>query len=859
MNGMRFAVAGMLFAWLAACSKAPEITDGVSQELAQFRAQAYSDLRYDLRFVIPASPAEPVLGEEAIRLTIRESGAPLVLDFVADSAQVSKVEVNGAPARYSLQHGHLVIAKEGLRKGENTIRIAFVAGDASLNRQAEFMYTLFVPDRASRAFPCFDQPDMKAIYRLELHIPDDWVAVANGEEQSVKSINGGKRYVFEPTKPLSTYLFAFAAGRFQIETAEIDGRTMRMFHRETDANRVRRNRDTIFQLHAQALKFLEEYTGIQYPFGKFDIVLIPSFQFGGMEHPGAILYRASSLMLTESATQSQKLGRANVIAHETAHMWFGDLVTMKWFNDVWMKEVFANFMAAKITRPAFPELDYELRFLLRHFPRAYSVDRTAGTHPIRQTLDNLNEAGTMYGAIIYQKAPIVLKQLETLIGEARFREGVREYLNQYAFANATWPDLVTILDRISPYDLQRWSRIWVEGAGRPEIEVNVAQQNDTIARAALVQRDPLGKNRVWPQRLRVVAGYPDSLVASTLMLEQTETAIEALAAHPAPGFILPNGGGLGYGLFVLDAGTRHYLLQHLPKLNPDLLRGAAWVDLWELMLNETIPPKPLLESGMAVIRQEREEMILSQVLNDVGTLFWRFLPDSLRQVVAPRLEEGIWSRLQRVKKRTMKATLLAAFRRVAFTQKGTQWLYDLWRRRERIAGLPLSERDETRLALELAVRLPEKAEAILKKQLGRINNPDRRKRLEFIMPALSAQQDVRDRFFERLKQVENRQQEPWVLEAVRYLHHPLRAKEAEKYIGPALDLVLEIQQTGDIFFPKRWLDATLSGHNSVAAAETVQRFLAVHAGYPHRLRLKILQSADGLFRASRIVHGWTGP
>jgi aminopeptidase N len=132
------------------------------------------------------------------------------------------------------------------------------------------------------------------------------------------------------------------------------------------------------------LDFLEDYTGIPFSLEKFDFVLIPSFQYNGMEHPGSVLYRASSVLLDESATQAQLLRRASLIAHETAHMWFGDLVTMRWFNDVWMKEVFANFMAAKIINPSFPELNHDLRFLMAHYPGAYAVDRSAGANPIRQ-------------------------------------------------------------------------------------------------------------------------------------------------------------------------------------------------------------------------------------------------------------------------------------------------------------------------------------------------------------------------------------------------------------------------------------------------------------------------------------------
>ena len=201
---------------------------------------------------------------------------------------------------------------------------------------------------------------------------------------------------------------------------------------------------------------------------------MPSFQFGGMEHPGAIFYNAGSMLLDESATENQMLGRASLIAHETAHMWFGDLVTMRWFNDVWMKEVFANFMAAKIVNPSFPKVNHELRFLRRATtpPRTRWTARP-GTHPIRQELANLNEAGSLYGAIIYQKAPIVMRQLERLLGADALRDGLRVYLKQFAFGNATWLDLVRVLDERTDRDLAAWSRSWVEEAGRPSIRTEL--------------------------------------------------------------------------------------------------------------------------------------------------------------------------------------------------------------------------------------------------------------------------------------------------------------------------------------------------------------------------------------------------
>ncbi|MEJ2186820.1 MAG: M1 family aminopeptidase, partial [Gemmatimonadota bacterium] len=345
---------------------------GISWTLAQARSRDLSNVTYDVSFRIPANRSDAIHGR--VRAGFDWSGdGPLVLDFAAPRDHVLGVSVGGSPAGYALLAGHIVIPANLLKHGRQEVEVTFVAGDGPLNRNDDFMYTLFVPDRAHEAFPCFDQPDLKARFTLELDLPTAWKAVSNGaqEDSTVNGVRTVRR--FAQTRPLPTYLFAFAAGDFHVETATRHGRVMHMYHRESDSTKVARNAKAIFDLHDRALRWLEDYTGIPYPFGKFDFVLIPSFQYGGMEHPGAIYYRANSLMLDESATLNQELGRASVISHETSHMWFGDLVTMRWFNDVWMKEVFANFMAAKIVNPSFPEIDHELRFLLAYYPAAYGV------------------------------------------------------------------------------------------------------------------------------------------------------------------------------------------------------------------------------------------------------------------------------------------------------------------------------------------------------------------------------------------------------------------------------------------------------------------------------------------------------
>src|ERR1051325_11098945 len=554
---------------------------GVAEELARERAAAYSSVRYDLAFTLPVNRQQAVEGVLRLTLTL---AAPrrIVVDFSAPKERVRSVRVGENAVTPEYVEDHLIIPAAATRGGENRIVIEFAAGDDALNRNDDFLYTLFVPARAHLTFPCFDQPDIKARYTLALDVPAGWETVANAPEAGRESTGERLRVRFAETRPLPTYLFGFVAGRFSIERATRNGREMRMFHRETDAAKVARNRDALFDLHAAALAWLEDYTAIPYPFDKLDFILIPSFQFGGMEHAGAILYNATSMMLDQSATQNQLLNRASTIAHETAHMWFGDLVTMRWFNDVWMKEVFANFMAAKIVNPSFPTVNHELRFLLSNYPDAYSVDRTAGANPIRQTLTNLNDAGQLYGPIIYEKAPIVMRQLEMVVGERPFRDGLREYLKQYAFGNAAWLDLIRILDAKTPDNLAAWSRAWVEERGRPEFTTTLRlTKNDTIQRLTLTMNDPLRRGLVWPQRRRATLGSADAQKDVAVYANTRETVVREAEGLPKPLFILPNGGGLAYGLFLLDQESATYLLAIMPRIGDALTRGAAWVTLWD--------------------------------------------------------------------------------------------------------------------------------------------------------------------------------------------------------------------------------------------------------------------------------------
>ncbi|MCB0686486.1 MAG: hypothetical protein KDC53_08175 [Saprospiraceae bacterium] len=804
------------------------LDSGVSLNLVNERKRSVSNIEYDLSFLIPESKLEMITANETMRFHCAEIDN-LALDFKESSLNLKQMSVNGNPIDPSVINEHIVIPKKYLQE-ENVVEIEFIAGNLSLNRNEDYLYTLLVPDRARTVFPLMDQPNLKAKWQLSLDIPAAWEAVANGPVISVEVADNRKKISFEQTRPISSYLFAFAAGKFQrMSNPEGD---MTMYYRETDTLKIQRNAPEIFSLHRKALDWLETYTGIKYPFQKFDFALIPTFQYGGMEHPGSIFYRERSLMLDESASINQELRRASLIAHETAHMWFGDLVTMDWFNDVWLKEVFANFMAAKIVNPSFPEIDHDLRFLLAHYPAAYAVDRSEGTHPIQQPLDNLQDAGSLYGAIIYQKAPVVMRNLESIIGETQFQKGIQTYLNNFSFSNATWDDLIGILSKYSDLDLNQWNRDWVKKSGMPEISIQIS---DRMLDFDLVNSHD---NQIWPQQITLSL---DQDRESFMLTEKSQIEVDDRK-------ISINSNGRAYGYLNFSPDLQKYQNDDLSHPD-DLIRASSWMTLWEAFLHKKILPQEIYQCLLMALPSEKNPLILDYLSDILQTTYWHFMTDQ-RPQIQKEIESILFKGMTQETDESLQRIFYNAYSSITLSEVGIQNLQKIWAGNLPAFQLPLSENDKIRLALQLAVRNTPDVQKILKDQMDLTRNPDNKKRLEFLMPALSSDQGVRDHFFESLLLEENREQEPWVSEALSYLHHPLRARQSEKYILPSLQILPEIKKTGDIFFPKAWLDATLSGHSSTQAAKIVTDFLKDHPEIAPDLRNKILQSADILFRST---------
>mgnify|MGYP001086782106 CR=1 FL=1 len=832
---------------MTANSQGQEVTiePGVSLELATQRKALLSAINYELRFEIPENEDNAIAATASISFTLADSSEPLQLDFREDGDKLSRVAVNGSASDFRFEREHLIIPAAELQTGQNRIDIDFTAGDSSLNRNPGYVYTLFVPDRARTGFPLFDQPDLKATWELTLVVPEHWEAIANAPLAVILPADGTKELHFGRSDLISSYLFSFVAGEFEKVTRRVNGRQISLLHRESDTEKVARNIDAAFELHGAALSFLEDYTGINYPFQKFDFALIPGFQYGGMEHVGAIQYRSDGIFLDESPSQSQLLSRASLIAHETAHMWFGDLVTMEWFNDVWMKEVFANFIAAKAVNPSFPDINHELGFLVRHYPSAYAVDRSEGANPIRQDLENLNEAGSLYGNIIYNKAPVMMRQLEAIMGEEQFRNGLRQYLGRYAHGNATWPDLIGILDNLTEADLHQWSQVWVNNADRPRFDVEPGP-GDVIDTLHIRQRDPAGRGRVWPQRFDISSKLGQTSNTRTVYSLAPETTVPT---DPGQVVVL-NADGFGYGRFP----AQPEVLRQWSRLS-EVERGSLLISLYENMLDgSAIDPAVYANELLDIIVEADNQLLLNLALGQMESIYWTFLSESARDELTLAMEYELWRALEQTGDSSQKKIYFDSYLSVALSELALDRLQNIWNQSTSVEGLNLSENDYIDLATNLAIKLPEQSEAIATSQLERIENADRRRRFEFIIPALSSDQQARDEFFDSLTDEQNRTREPWVLDGLNALHHPLRVDDSQKYLQASLELLEEIQRTGDIFFPGRWLGASLGNYRSESAVKTVREFLAQRPDYNPQLRLKILQSADRMFRANQLLN-----
>ena len=843
----------LLIIFFISCDKKQEqltLEKGISYELAKYRKEQISDVVYNLNFKIPKEKENVISSKLELNFTLKNLLNDVYIDFNEETSKLKSIKVNSSKSEIDHQKEHIIVDKKKLILGENKVEIIFNAGETSLNRNDEFLYTLLVPDRASTLFPSFDQPDIKAKYNLIITVPKDWKVLTSAFEKSSIEIDGFREYIFKTSDLLSSYLFSFVAGKFTEKTKNPGAFDMRFLYRENNKEKIEESVDEVFKIHQKSIDFLESYTAVKFPFAKMDFAAIPPFQYGGMEHVGAIQYRQSSLFLDKNATQNRKLGRAKLIGHETSHMWFGDLVTMKWFNDVWMKEVFANFMADKIVNPVYPEINHTLSFMMSHYPSAYSEDRTKGTNAIRQNLDNLKNAGSLYGRIIYNKAPIMMRQLEYLLGEDAFKQGIQEYIKTYQNSNADWNELVAIFDKISAGDIKSWSDIWVNSSGRPifyeEIEYN---EKGNVTKFIIHQKAEDESEKVWTQSFKIqlkdTRGYVKNIDIRNM---GKSFDITSAIKDFKPKQVLYNTNGFGYGVYPIYKEE----IKNYQKITDKVSRGYQFINLYENMLIGNVIPLETYKVFLEAIKNENNELITNYLSASISNIFWTFLTEEQQSNIQNKTENQIFSLLQKKLPKNIKKTLFGLYKSIAISNDGKENLYQIWQEKKKIKNLFLNENDFTNLAIKLAIFEHPKASEILLAQQTKISNKDRLQRFKWLLPSLFSDENIRDNFMKSLLLKENREKESWVQLALNNIHHPLRQKSSAKHLKSILLILEEIQLTGDIFFPKNWLASSIGNYSSKEASNILSEFLDENSNYNPILLKKLLQTTDDLTRAQKI-------
>jgi aminopeptidase N len=911
-------------------AQTPPVEAGVSQKLAQWRAAHYSDVRYKLSITLEKG-APLMKGEIEIRVNIDAEGAKsdLVLDWRTTQFANDKDkpfaylnEANGKVFNnmplgsldmptHSIYNEHLVVLKRFLKSGENVFKIQFASpvktsGGAItryIDREdgAEYVYSLFVPSDASTAIPVFDQPDLKARFSLILAVPMEWKAISNTEVEKVgienlvipptnEKPNGESRrihhHLFKETKPISTYVFAFAAGDFVSFTdknsskippvelatmpkdvsAALQDMTARnsVYVRKSQAEKFKQHSAETFRLNREAVKYLESYFDFKFPFPKYDLVLIPEFPFNGMEHAGATFIRETSVIFPSEPTKNDFISRANVIFHEAAHQWFGDTVTMKWFDDLWLKEGFAEFMAYKTLEKTMPEYNAWKAFYERNKPLAYLTDATRGTTPIYQEIPNLSAAKSAYGNIVYRKAPSFLRQAEFYLGEDKFQTAVRAFLKKYQYKNAEWTDLVREFEAASGQDLKNWAKAWVTQRGMPKISVEIRKDIDVTpqgSRALIIlasgvglkQTNALNESGLWTMKTNFLSKFRDGRTEEHTVIFEGKSSTDSGYLHKGneiPQFVFPNYQDYGYGVFLLDKQSREYILENIRNEKDDFLRSMMWGALWDSVREAELNPKDYVELAIKNISVETDELTISTILNRVSTAMNYYLSDTQRAELTPKFENLLIEKMRNAPTVGQRITFYRAFLNISSSEKARMFLKDILSGKSQIKDLKLKTKDKFDIVTRLAVLGDADAPKLLD-ELAKTETSDDAKRYVYAVGAAFPNKEAKEKYFNDF--LNNKEiSESWIESAFVPFNSPRHSELTLIYLERALAELPNLKRSRKIFFINGWLASFIGGQKDEKALAIVNKFLADNPTLDKDLRLKILENVDTLERAVKI-------
>src|SRR4029077_2414636 len=416
-------------------------------------------------------------------------------------------------------------------------------------------------------------------------------------------------------------------------------------------------------------------------FPKYDMVMIPGFAYGGMEHAGATFLREESILLRTAPTHSDRLNRDILLLHELTHQWFGDLVTMRWFDDLWLKEGFAQYMAYHALNALKPNENVWKRFYQAIKPAAYAIDSTKGTTPIYQEIPNLKDAKSAYGAIVYSKAPGVMKQLAFVIGEDAFRNGLRLYLKEHAYANAEWSDLVHAFERVSKRSLTAWADAWIKRRGMPQVDVEVDCDltRGNGAWITLTQRDVLNDGGLWPIATEVELDYGQQRYFFRVEWAGRETRLAHTMNGQCPFYVFANAHDYAYGRFLLDKKSLPSAMVALGGGSvPDIFdRTLLWGSLWDSVREAEMDPREYIDLALYRLPREKDEALAQSIIGRTITALHRYVSPETRAQLAPRMEALAVDQMLRSPELDMRIIWFRALRGVAETATARGHLKDM--------------------------------------------------------------------------------------------------------------------------------------------------------------------------------------
>ena len=534
--------------------------------------------------------------------------------------------------------------------------------------QRVYLYTQFEVADARRVYACFEQPDLKARFRVSVSAPESWIVLSNGAEvESSLAGSGVRRTRFAETLPISTYLTAVVAGDYYRVSGPGLGRDGRiptsLLCRRSVAEYL--DAEAIFAITASGFDVFEEHFGHRYPFGKYDQAFVPEYNGGAMENVGCVTLRDDYLFRSK-VTQASLHYRRDTILHELSHMWFGDLVTMRWWDDLWLKESFATWAAcfAVGERAADPAQPWA-SFCSGSKTFAYRQDQLPSTHPVAADIVDLEAIEYNFDQITYAKGAAVLVQLVAYVGRAAFLRGIRTYFAEHAHRNTSLPDLLRSLEQASGRDLAAWSAQWLETAGVNTLRLSLAvDDHDVITSAVVEQTSPGGSGGVPPGIGTASDGLPTlrahriavgSYARHGDRLERVErfeldvcgarTPVPELVGRVRPDAIVINDDDLGYTKIRLDPRSSEIVQQHLSDIPSVLTRAVLWGSLWDACRDAELSPGRYVELALRGVVAETDATAVRSILNQAGVATYSYAAPDRRTELAERWTTGLHERL----------------------------------------------------------------------------------------------------------------------------------------------------------------------------------------------------------------------